>query len=235
MQGIIAETNAPQYTVRNLLCFDMWLEIAEMDAAAFASVRSINKDVRDYTNAHMDEYKRKFAFEVTENKDSLKHKYYRLPSGDFHGLYQTWYSENLIRSKTMYTDGQINGESKLWHNNGNLCEMGTVNYGAIVGLYQQWYTDGNIYIEARFSNGKKNGMFRQWYHNGSIHVECTYSSDIILELRSWDIAGNLREQYRCSDIESKGLHEKWDEHGELCFSGNVESSALVPPKYMVVL
>jgi len=75
--------------INQLLCFDLWLTIAEIDPQCFIAVRSVNSAVRDYTNNNIDKYREKFSTKIVRiSDDDVKITYYQLPNGVKHGLCQ---------------------------------------------------------------------------------------------------------------------------------------------------
>jgi len=89
----------------NMLPTELLLLIAEVDAQSFATIRCVDRNVRDYTNKYMDKYKEIFATEVKiELKGGYKEKYWELPNGDKNGLYQKFYPNGKLRKQCTYVE-----------------------------------------------------------------------------------------------------------------------------------
>jgi len=97
-----------------MLPTELLLLIAEVDPQSFNAIRSISREVRDYTNKYMDKYKKKFAIKVEiELKSGYKEKYQQLPNG----LYQLWYDDTQLCEQVSYVNGKLEGLYQKWHDN----------------------------------------------------------------------------------------------------------------------
>jgi hypothetical protein len=126
------------------LPFEILMIIAEYDNKSFIAIRSINRDVRDYTNLYMDRYKKIFSVDVCEENPiyslfshptsghlccAFKYvdKYKRLPNGHKHGLYERYIRWSIIdnfeihetpRLRFNYQDDNIVGKYEEYFENG---------------------------------------------------------------------------------------------------------------------
>jgi len=121
--------------VNSILCFDIWLSIAEINPESFAAIRSINRQIRDYTNDNITKYQRKFLNEVEVIKNGINKHYWTLPNGNKHGLY----------------------ERSIVGFDGNSWIRCNYHYGKLHGMYQEGINN-MIFEEYNYIDGKKMGQ-----------------------------------------------------------------------------
>lgn len=223
----------PIMEVNDVLCFDMWLEIANLNSSAFAAVTSINRDIRNYTNEHIQKYKKKFSIEIKEDSGGIKGKYFQLPNGDKHGLYQSWYEGGSPYANMTYIDGKLEGHVQSWYENRQLREEGFFHEGKLEGLFQIWCEDGELCEEITFNNGFMHGVYQRWYGNDKLNIRCNYDNDKLHGLyQTFHIEGSsqLWEQYNWTNGVPTGLYQRWNNNGQLEIECVLESDSVLPLK-----
>lgn len=159
----------------NMLPNELLLLIAEINPTSFAAIRSVSKDIRNYTNEHMDKYKKKFLIKIErEDENGYRGKYFQFPNGDYHGLFQIWCETGQLLLQCTYNNGVKHGLYQEWHKNGQLETQFSYLNGKIVGIYQKWYDNGQLDEQCNFENGKRNGLHQSWLEDGRLEEQCIY-------------------------------------------------------------
>lgn len=189
----------------NDLPFEISLMIAEMDHNIFAIMRLLNRDIREYTNNHIDKYKSKFSREVvliTEPHSLLKieEKYFILPNGTKHGLY------NALWKKYGRCHNYITYKSSV------TCYECTYKDGIKNGLFEKYSIEDNerpkLIKRCIYENGKINGISEKY---------CTYKETYSITTYDNGIKNGLSEKYSIEDNEGRKLIKRCIyKNGKLC-------------------
>jgi hypothetical protein len=110
--------------------------------------------ILEYTNKHINKYKELFSIEIREESELYipTRRYYVLPNGMFHGLYETYGNYcGLGPTKMYYKDGKLDG------------------------LYYQYYPTGELLERSYYKNGVRQGFYQKFYRNGFVMKQCTYN------------------------------------------------------------
>ncbi len=89
----------------------------------------------------------------------------------FTGVMIEFYSDGALLSRSMISNGQLNGLSEGWHTNGQMQIREYYSANLSDGLRTKWYPDGNKFSEAMIVQGKIEGTFRRWHENGTLAEE----------------------------------------------------------------
>jgi len=65
--------------MNDILNFDIWLLIAELNPQTFVAIRSINREVYYYTRDNIEKYKKKFSTDAVLDQRFFTLKYEKLP------------------------------------------------------------------------------------------------------------------------------------------------------------
>ena len=170
--------------VNNVLCFDVWVMIAELSPSSFIAVRSINNLFREYSNKYMEKYKKLFSIKISVSGLFTTHEYFILPNGRKHGLYSIISPVYLQLTQYTYKNGKKNGLYHCWRINKNLQKSDsdlilrkTYKNGKKHGLYHFWYVRNKILnVECSYFNGKKDGLYRVWNVDGKLQFQLSYKN-----------------------------------------------------------
>ena len=124
--------------------------IAGYDPKIFQIVRTYDPDVREFTNERITEYKKRFSKKIIEVLYQSK-RYYVLPNGVEHGLWQKWHNNGQLWIQCIYKDGELDG------------------------LYQEWYYNGQLLTQCTYKNWKLDGLYQRWYSNSQLWTQCVYN------------------------------------------------------------
>jgi antitoxin component YwqK of YwqJK toxin-antitoxin module len=89
----------------------------------------------------------------------------------FTGLMVEYYPDHVLRSRSMISNGLLQGLSEGWHTNGQLEVQEYFRDGVSHGLRTKWYSDGARMSEGTIIAGKHHGTFQRWYENGMLAEE----------------------------------------------------------------
>jgi len=217
-------------SVNDYLPVEIWLLIAEVNPTSFMAIRSVSREIRDYTNIHMDKYKDKFARKAEKEIGSYIEEYWELPNGDKHGLSLCWYSKDRTQfhEECTYKVGKLEGLYRVWYENADNIPEGQPQQLAIQciyqngekeGLYQKWHRSNNLQVECTYKNGKKEGLYQSWYAGELNQREslCTYKDGKMHGLfRGWHSTGQLACDCTWENGQKSGLYREWDLNGNIC-------------------
>jgi hypothetical protein len=154
------------------LPFEILLLIAETNHNVFATLRLINKDIRDYTNTHMNKYKSIFSREITTKRNphnllDIITKCYILPNGHKHGPFEELYlfygcssTTGIYLSKKIYTK----------------C---TYKDDRVHKLLEKYNTHHN-YKRIMYDNGIKSGLYEKYCY-GVLSEKRLYKNGEVVE------------------------------------------------------
>ena len=111
--------------------------------------------------------------QVSRSELTLRNGHLYLGQGPlpFTGFLVEFYQTNLLQSRSLISNGLLNGLSEGWHTNGQLQIQESFKDGVSHGLRTKWYPDGTRMTEGLIVEGKHNGLFRRWHENGSLAEE----------------------------------------------------------------
>lgn len=76
------------------------------------------------------------------------------------------YPSGLLQSRSVVSNGLLQGVSEGWHTNGMLQVREHFVAGKSHGVRTKFYANGTKLSEAQIANGQLNGTFRRWHENG---------------------------------------------------------------------
>jgi antitoxin component YwqK of YwqJK toxin-antitoxin module len=86
----------------------------------------------------------------------------------FTGFLLEYYPSGPLQSRSMVSNGLLEGLSEVWHTNGQLQIREYYRTNFSDGPRTKWYSDGKKLSEATIVLGKMQGVFRRWYENGRL-------------------------------------------------------------------
>ncbi len=92
-------------------------------------------------------------------------------NGLLNGLSQGWYTNGQLQIQETYRDNYSEGERKKWSPEGRLLTAATVVHGRFQGLFRRWYPNGKLAEEIPMTNGQPDGLGRSYYENGTLKAE----------------------------------------------------------------
>jgi antitoxin component YwqK of YwqJK toxin-antitoxin module len=89
----------------------------------------------------------------------------------FTGILLEYFPGGPLQSRSMVSNGLLEGLSEFWHTNGQLQAREYYHTNFSNGPRTKWYPDGRKLSEATIVQGKMQGVFRRWYENGKLAEE----------------------------------------------------------------
>ncbi len=82
-------------------------------------------------------------------------------------------TEQII-SEECYSNGNLNGPSKVFYPNGAVSEIKNYTNGIANGTWEMYFDDGNLKLKGNFLNGEKDGNYRIYSPDGQLLVKGKY-------------------------------------------------------------
>ncbi len=98
-------------------------------------------------------------------------------SAPFTGTVVEHYAAGRLQSRSVVSNGLLNGLSEGWHSNGVRQVAENFVGGVSAGVRVKWYADGAKLSEAAISGGKLHGTFRRWHDNGRLAEQIELRDD----------------------------------------------------------
>ncbi len=118
----------------------------------------------------------------------------------FTGILLEYYPSGPLLSRSMVSNGLLEGLSEVWHTNGQLQIREYYRTNFSDGPRTKWYPDGKKLSEATIVLGKMQGVFRRWYENGRLAEEIPMRDGKIEGVgRSYYESGYLKTELTISD------------------------------------
>jgi antitoxin component YwqK of YwqJK toxin-antitoxin module len=89
----------------------------------------------------------------------------------FTGILVEYYPAGALMSRSVVSNGQLNGLSEGWFTNRQMQIRETYRANVSDGLRTRWYPNGRKLSEATIQQGKIEGTFRRWHQDGSLAEE----------------------------------------------------------------
>lgn len=93
------------------------------------------------------------------------------PAETFAGVMTEYYPSGGLQSRSMVSNGLLEGLSQGWYTNGQLQVSEHFRAGVSDGLRTKWYANGQRQSEATVVNGELQGGFRRWREDGVLAEE----------------------------------------------------------------
>jgi antitoxin component YwqK of YwqJK toxin-antitoxin module len=89
-------------------------------------------------------------------------------SQPYTGYLVEYYHNSSLKSRSMISNGLLQGVSEGWHTNGQLAVREHFQAGVSHGWRMKWYASGAKMSEVEIVEGKLQGTFRHWHENGTL-------------------------------------------------------------------
>lgn len=111
-------------SIDDIIPIELLLLIAEQNNNIFVSLRLISRSAWNYTNEYIDLYKERFSILIKEGPFPFspidKILYRKLPNGNKHGSYRSYYRGGNLMKKHNYKDNQKEGTCRKYDISGEL-------------------------------------------------------------------------------------------------------------------
>ena len=118
----------------------------------------------------------------------------------FTGVMVEFYPDGTLQSRSVVSNGLLNGVSEGWRTNGVLAVREMFNAGRSHGVRTKWDESGNRIAETDIRAGEIEGMHREWHTNGKPSLEVTMARGKAQGVaRKWSLEGQLAGQWVMSN------------------------------------
>jgi antitoxin component YwqK of YwqJK toxin-antitoxin module len=97
--------------------------------------------------------------------------FFRNQSNALTGWLVEHYASGTLKSRSLVSNGWLEGRSVGWHTNGQQQVEEHYRAGVAQGRRLKWNADGTKLSEAQIVKGKLHGTFRRWHPDGSLAEE----------------------------------------------------------------
>jgi antitoxin component YwqK of YwqJK toxin-antitoxin module len=94
-----------------------------------------------------------------------------ISNGLLNGLSQGWFTNGQLQIKETYHDNFSDGLRTKWYPNGQKLSEATIVHGQIEGLFRHWHIDGSLAEEIPMHDGHQEGIGRAYYPSGYLAEE----------------------------------------------------------------
>jgi len=96
----------------------------------------------------------------------------------FTGILVEFYPGGVMESRSVVSNGRLNGLSQGWFTNGQMQISESYRSNLSDGLRTRWYPNGHKLSEAAVVRGKIQGVFRHWHQDGTLAEEITMKDGV---------------------------------------------------------
>src|SRR5690554_1506055 len=154
------------------------------------------------------------------------------------GEWKYYYPDGVLKEKSNYKFGRLDGEVVTYYFNGKVKEEGFFVWDRQDSLFTGYYLSGNKKEQGSYNDGFKTGLWKYWYADGSPKMEEKYTGrDAVELLNFWNEdgeqlvkngTGKLVEYYETGRLKTResynnglmtGKSETWYTDGTLRTEG----------------
>ena len=106
-------------------------------------------------------------------------------NGVLQGLSQGWHTNGMLQVEETYRTGVSHGLRSKWHPDGHLLSEAPIEEGRIQGVFQRWEEQGLLIEEIEMGNGQPDGLARSYHLDGSIQTEARMREGQVVKKESW--------------------------------------------------
>ena len=108
-----------------------------------------------------------------------------LSNGLLNGLSEGWYTNRQLQVRETYRTNYSDGVRTKWWPSGNKQSEATIVLGKMQGLYRRWYPDSKLAEEIPMQAGKIEGAGRAYFENGFVKAEVAYHDGKVVSQQEW--------------------------------------------------
>ena len=140
-------------------------------------------------------------------------------SNAFTGLMVEFYPDGTLQSRSVVSNGLLQGLSEGWHTNGVLAVRETFVEGRSHGVRTKWDAASNRIAESSIRDAKIHGFHREWHTNGQLALDAEmadgqphgqvrkWSADGVL-IGQWVLSNGVVVQTITNHVDLRALAEK---------------------------
>jgi hypothetical protein len=106
-------------------------------------------------------------------------------NGLLEGLSEGWYTNRQLEVREYYRTNFSNGLRVKWYPGGKKLSEATIVLGKMEGTFRRWYENGKLAEEIPMREGKIEGVGRSYYESGFLKTELTIHDGKEVKANSW--------------------------------------------------
>ena len=106
-------------------------------------------------------------------------------NGWLEGLSEGWFTNRQMQIREYYRTNFSNGRRTKWFPDGKTNSEATIVAGKIEGVFRRWHDNGRLAEEIQMRDGKIEGIGRAYYESGSLKTKLTMHDGQVIEAKSW--------------------------------------------------
>jgi antitoxin component YwqK of YwqJK toxin-antitoxin module len=108
-----------------------------------------------------------------------------LSNGLLEGLSKGWYTNGQLQVTESFSKGMSEGTRLKYYPNGARMSEALVVHGRLQGVYKKWNEDGVLMERMEMKDGVPEGVSREWFPTGFLKVEATISDGKVVSRRDY--------------------------------------------------
>lgn len=109
-----------------------------------------------------------------------------ISNGVLEGLSEGWHTNGVLAVSEHFTNGISHGFREKWYENGNKMSEAPIIAGKIEGLFRRWDKNGQLAEEIEMKQGEANGTARSYYASGYLKAEAILKNGELLDKTNWE-------------------------------------------------
>jgi len=112
-----------------------------------------------------------------------------LSNGLLDGVSEGWYTNGVLQVREHFVDGVSHGLREKWFDSGVKMSEATIKEGKIEGVFRRWHENGKISEEVEMRGGNPNGTSVAYYPTGSLKARARLEDGKVIEQKFWKDSG----------------------------------------------
>ncbi len=108
-----------------------------------------------------------------------------ISNGLLEGLSEGWYTNGLKQVEEPYRAGVAHGVRVKWHENGQKLSEAPIASGKLEGVFKRWHANGTLAEEVPMRGGNPDGLARAFYPSGCLKSEAHLIEGKVVDQKSW--------------------------------------------------
>lgn len=108
-----------------------------------------------------------------------------ISNGLLEGLSEGWYTNGCKQVEEIFRSGVSHGLRIKWHENGRELSEAPIVSGKMEGVFKRWHENGVLAEEVPMRNGNPNGRVRAFYPSGCLKAEARLTDGVVFDQKNW--------------------------------------------------
>jgi antitoxin component YwqK of YwqJK toxin-antitoxin module len=108
-----------------------------------------------------------------------------ISNGLLEGLSEGWYTNGMKQVEELFRGGVSDGLRVKWYENGKKLSETPIVAGKIEGVFKRWHDNGILAEEISLRSGVPDGLSRSYYPDGCRKAEAHLSNGTVVDQKSW--------------------------------------------------